>query len=143
MFKPSLKHVPSILQLIKQNPVMRCSDIARQVKISRQAVWQILNSTGNLTRKRNMIITKTCPICGTVMTGTKSQLNKTCSPECARDRSCLSTKVILTCPTCKTQFARIPSAARRPETNYCSKRCYWLRNYAKKFSGPSGPRGEV
>lgn len=116
------------LNLIHSNPVMPYTDIAKAVGITRERVRQILKDNGLFTVRNGIIIEKKCPVCGKVMSGTKSQLYVNCSVECAR--ASINKKVLLICDNCGKYFFRKLSEAIRSYTHYCGPKCY--HSFGKK-----------
>lgn len=121
-------HRQEVLRLILINPFMPYTAIARSVGITRERVRQILKENGLFTVRNGIVIEKKCPVCGKVMSGTKSQLYKNCSTECARASQ--GKKVPLVCDNCGKHFIRKSSEVIRSNTHYCSPECY--HSFGKK-----------
>jgi len=107
-----------VIELRSSNIYMTMSDIAREVGISRQRAFQILQKAGLPTKYYINTTKYACLVCGTV------SLHKFCSNKCKKEWQ----QIPIVCTTCGKLFTRnknaVLASCRRNQANlFCSKYC--------------------
>lgn len=120
-----------VRDLRSANLLMKMSEIAKIVGISRQRVYQILQQEGLPTKQHIKKYLYECPVCGTITS------RKFCSSECRKKWQ----QIPITCSECGNLFIRnrrkfMNSYHYHSNVLFCSKKCNgkWLnKHYALKY----------
>jgi len=132
-----------IIELKKKNPVLRTSDIARLVGVSREWVRRVLKQEGLPTTltKAGDVSVRLCARCGKAI----SRAGKTgLCLSCYNHNVSMASKVKLVCAVCGKEFYRRRSLVGKTKTGtyYCSRTC-WSKVLGRRFGfGAHRPRQE-